>query len=535
MYTQRIQNWSLDKKLKAPEALYSLHQIDERRRQGKETEIRIRGVTRTEERLRRYVARSRSSLTLDPDASPPTAVVVTTPPPGRIPSPAPSGSTTTSASTTPGLTALPPGDESWHMQHSGSGPGLKRKRSRSNPSGVRSGLHRSSSLRVSSAARDLSPRLTSLSSLGSSLPAAPPDPPTSSVRMAIAQVDRYYSTYLESDHWKEWAEDRLDFDGAQDPTLQNTEPVHQLGIYALAPKQANPASIIQSVESACQLFRMGNNEVGRRLLEQAHGQIQTLLREQVPPLVACLLSVVCTLDLLRTEIPTTSEVSDPLMLFLKFVFGMASTELKADHPITQLFSTLVEMQTDHYPVAQQALQRIIETYHTKAGRYHPYYCRSTQIYAWVLIRRCQFHGARKVLEHFFDAIETDTELDDFHIRTSRYLLAQVYIALDAYFEAKQSLHTLIARAEKGLGDRACHVTFSAWRMLAVIADQQQRLIDRYELENKALECGAMAFGPHDPRVVQLRQEISNTVPRTSAGSQLRFIAKFPRFGEDIEA
>ncbi len=73
MYHGHIQKWDLDKELKAPEVVYALRMIDSRRSMGKETDIRIRDVVVSEERLRRYV--ERSTLVAEEDASTPPAVI----------------------------------------------------------------------------------------------------------------------------------------------------------------------------------------------------------------------------------------------------------------------------------------------------------------------------------------------------------------------------------------------------------------------------------------------------------------------------
>lgn len=81
MYQARIQKWGLDKKLKAPEVAYTLRLIESRRSVGKETEIRLRGVVVSEEKLKRYVQRSK--VIPEENTSAPSAVIACTRPAKR--------------------------------------------------------------------------------------------------------------------------------------------------------------------------------------------------------------------------------------------------------------------------------------------------------------------------------------------------------------------------------------------------------------------------------------------------------------------
>ncbi len=363
-----------------------------------------------------------------------------------------------------------------------------------------------------------------------------PPPQASASSSVLAQIDQYYHGYFGSPWWTPWAQDELNFDALQGSSFPNPEPLQYLGISLRPSRQADPSYIVHCVEIVCQLFRSGKYAPAAQRLDQANGQIKTLLLERAPPLLACLLSAVCLLDFLWAEMRMDPDRPDPLKLFLQFVSEMAETKLCSDHPIAQIFSSLAKMRTDHHSVAQMALRRIVETFRGKAGLLHPYHCRSAYNYAWVLIWRRQFDEARAVLEHFLDTIELRTGRDDTHCFASRYLLAQTHIALHKYWEAEQCVHKILNRANRGLGEDSVHLVNSeAWRMLAVIAGFQERFDERSSWKGEALECGEMLFGPQHPRVVQLQRVISHCEPRPASEKQCRFIWSLLPIGDERSA
>lgn len=533
MYQGRIQRWDLDKKLKAPEVAYALRLIDSRRGIGKETEIRIRGVGFSEERLRKYVERSR--LVPDEDVSTPSAVTAHTPPPSGEASPSIVSSAATSASTTPRLPVAFPG-EGTLPRHFDSDSPLTRKRPRFSPSGNRSWAPSAGSVSLPPVSRHPSPRLALFSASTSPSPDASKSPQAISSSHVMAHIDRYYKDYFDSRRWSPWAGAVLDFDEPQASSFSSPAPDEYLGIYFRPFWQSDPASVVHCVEIACQLFRSGNYALATRCLGQANSQIKTMLLERVPPLLACLLSAVCLLGSLKAEMHLSTDKPDPLMLFLESVSEMAETKLCSDHPITQVFSSLVKMRTDHHSVAQTALRRIVGTFRTRAGPLHPIHCRLEYNYAWVLIWRRQFAEAGAILERFPETVGLPTEFDDQHSRASRYLLAQVYIAVHRLSEAEQCFLEIIERAKKGLGEERAHlVTFEAWRMLAVIAGFQGRSDARNQWEQEALECGQMVFGPQHPRVVSMQRMMSRLEPRIAPEKQWRFIWSFPRIEDGMAA
>ncbi len=226
--------------------------------------------------------------------------------------------------------------------------------------------------------------------------------------------------------------------------------------------------------------------------------------------------------------PPDADRPDALRLFLEFVSEMAETKLHSDHHITQLFSSLVKLRTNHDSVAQAALRRIMETFRSETGPQHSCYVRLEYQYAWLLIWRHRFDEARAALEEFLDSVEIRSDCDEPASRLSRYLLAQTYIALHEFQEAERCFHKIIEQAKERLGDSRAHlVTFEAWRMLAVIADTQERFDARSRWELEALECGRMAFGPHDPRVLHLQRVMSELEARTPPEKQWRFLWSFP--------
>jgi tetratricopeptide (TPR) repeat protein len=143
----------------------------------------------------------------------------------------------------------------------------------------------------------------------------------------------------------------------------------------------------------------------------------------------------------------------------------------------------------------------VEIFRSKAGPLHLYHCRLAYNYAWILIWRHQFDQARDLLERFLNDIEFHADRDNLHSRATRYLLAQIYLALHQFSKAELRFRKIIDRATQGLGeDRAHLVTFEAWRMLAVIANFHDRFEERKAFEQKALECGQMTYGPWQLRV-----------------------------------
>jgi tetratricopeptide (TPR) repeat protein len=141
--------------------------------------------------------------------------------------------------------------------------------------------------------------------------------------------------------------------------------------------------------------------------------------------------------------------------------------------------------------------------------------------------------ARDLLERFLNDIEFHADRDDLHSRASRYLLAQVYLALHQFSKAELCFRKIIDRATQGLGEDWAHlVTFEAWRMLAVIANFYDRFEERNAFEQKALECGQMTYGPWHLRVIQLQREVFALEPRTAAGKQWRYISSFPAFEDE---
>lgn len=187
-------------------------------------------------------------------------------------------------------------------------------------------------------------------------------------------------------------------------------------------------------------------------------------------------------------------------------------------------------------MAETALRRIVEIFRSKAGPLHPCHCRLAFNYVWVLIWRHQFDQVRDLLEQFLNDIEFHAGRDDLHSRASRYLLAQVYLALHQFSKTELCFRKIIDRATQGLGEDRVHlVTFEAWRMLAVIANFHDRFEERNAFEQKALECGQMTYDPWHLRVIQLQREVFALEPRTTAGKQWRYISSFPAFEDETIA
>jgi tetratricopeptide (TPR) repeat protein len=514
MYQVRITKWGIDKKLKSGEVHHALRTIDLRRSMGKETEISIRGTVFSEQKLRRYVERSK--LNPEEEGTISEVVIARTPPSEDVLS-STGSSAAVSASNTPRSLATNLGERKTPS----------RKRPRSSSTETRSQSPNPVCNPVSPAAQYPSPRSAPRSIVISSLPDTSPSLQARASSNALAQIDRYYNDCWDTRWWALRPEEETDFDVPQGPGYPSAVPVQYRGIYFLSPKQADPAFVVYSVQISCQLFRCRRYARARRCLDQANSQIKTLLLEQVPLLLPCLLSAVCLLDLLREEMQPSHDQNDPLTLFLEFVSEMAETKLGSDHPITQLFLSLVELRNGHHPMSQTAMQRIAETFRSRVDPQHPYHFRLVYNYAWVLIWRRQFDEARAALEAFPDTIAFRPDGDDPQYRASRYLLAQIYIALHRFGEAAQCFHEIVEQARKGLGEERAHlVTFDAWRMLAVIADFQGDIEARSKCEQAAVECGEMAFGPHDNRVVELQRVMAGLEPRIAPGKQWRFICSF---------
>jgi tetratricopeptide (TPR) repeat protein len=530
MYQSRIHKWKFDKKLKAPEVAYALRMVDSRRGMGKETEIRIRGVIFPEERLRKYVERSK--VVPDEEALTTSAVVAYTPPPKEHRLYINSDTTSSTASTpTRPTTCLSDGDQI--TMHGDSQPPPNRKRPRSSPSGEDLLVRNSRSIHLWPEFQNPSPRSLGPSASMPSLHEATLPPPARSASQALAHIDRYYEDYFESHLWTTWAADQAAIDEQQQSDLLSADSAQYLGIFSGPPGQGDPAFIVHRVEIACQLFRAGRYALARRRLDQANSQVKTLLLEQAPLLLGCLLSVVSLLEFLSKTTQMDHDGPDPMRLFLEFVSEMAETKLGVNNPITRLFSSLVELQTGHLAIGQLALQRILEIFRNKVGIMHIQTYRLAYHCTWVLIWRRQFDEARAVLEQFLDNIKHWTTRDTAQSRACRYLLAQIYIALHKYSGAEWYFREIIERAKEGLGEeRAQLVTFEAWRMLAVIADFQQRLDERSKWEEEALECGELTLGPQDPRVVRLQRVISSLEPRAAPEKQWRFIPSFPPIGDE---
>ncbi|KAF7503509.1 hypothetical protein GJ744_003660 [Endocarpon pusillum] len=525
MYQIRIHRWDFDKKLKSPEVAYALQRIESRRSMGKDTEIRIRGKPFSEERLRRYVERSK--LVPEEDASTPSAVTVRTPPP-EVDSPLMNSGPATSASNTPQFSETPLDEESRTARLSGSEPPPTKKRSWTSPPRLRSHLSTPTPTSTLQDASYALPRFVGASALTSSLPNTGLLPRAISSTNLLTHIDHYYKEYFASPCWASWTGNDLYIDELQGFSFPSLSPVFTLGISFRPSWQADPAFVVHCIQSACQLFRSARYRLVRRCLDHANSQIKTLLLEQGPLLLSCLLSAVSLLDFLRAGMPPDTDRPDALRLFLEFVSEMAETKLRSDHPIAQLFSSLVQLRTDHRSVAQAALRRIMEHFRNGAGPQHPCYVRLEYQYAWLLIWQGRFDEARVALEDFLDSVEFRTHYDKPASHASRYLLAQTYIALYRFQEAERCLHMIIEQAKERFGESRAHLlTFEAWRMLAVIADTQERFDARSRWEEEALECGEMAFGPHDPRVMHLQRVISGLEARTAPEKRWHFIWAFP--------
>jgi tetratricopeptide (TPR) repeat protein len=500
MYQVRITKWGIDKKLKAGEVQHALRKIDSRRRMGKETEISIRGTIFSEQRLRRYVERSHL---IPEEATLSEAVTALTPPP-EVVSPSAGWSAAGSSSNTPRSLATEVETPllSPNFVYDSISPDA---------------LHPSS---------ESSTRSITMSSLRSRSPSRQAE----SSSNALTYIDHYYNRYWDARWWTPWPKEDIGFDLPQGPGYPSAVPDQCLGMYSITSKQADPAFVIYSVQNSCELFRAGSDKYprARRCLGQAHSQIKTLLLEQAPLLLPCLLSAVSLLDLLREEMQLDDDQQSSLRLFLKFVSGMAETKLGSAHEITQLFLSLVELRNGHHQMAQTAMQRIAETFRGKLDPQHPYHFRLVCNHAWILIWRRQFDEARGALENFPYSIAFRPYDDDPQYRESRYLLAQIYIALHRLDEAARCFHEIIERAKEGLGEERAHlVTFDAWRMLAVMADFQQDFDARSRWENEAVNCGEMAFGPHDYRVLRLQRVMAGLEPRDAPAHQWRFTCSFP--------
>jgi hypothetical protein len=527
-YQARIQKWGLDKKLKAQEVAYALRKIQSRRNVRKETEIIIRGVVHSEDRLKKYAQRTK--VVPEEDGSTPSAVIARTPPPEGVSISPIISSPATPASYASQLTT----DVTIRPTRSvdSETPSVK-KRPLSSPPENRSGSRTPISSQESPATGALSAHSAALSGSTLSLPNNPISPRASWFSTVLRQINEYHDEYFMSHPWEPLEEDEPGFDERPCSIFRSSEPVHYFGMPLYLCSQADPASIVYSVKIACQLFRSGEFVLGRCRLDQANCHIKILLLEQVPPLLACLLTAVCLLDSLRADIRLEADRPDPLTLFLEFVSQMAETKLRSHHPITKLFSSLVNMRTDHYYVAQMALHKMVDIYRARFGILHPYHCRLAHNSAWVLIWGRRFDEAGAALEQLLNKIELCTDCDNRHSRISRYLLAQVNLALHNISGADECFDTIITRARKGLGeDRAHFVTFEAWRMLAVIADFNQDFDERRRCEQEALRSGAMLLGPQHPRILKLHREMSGLATRQPAQKQWRFIDSFPPFGEE---
>src|SRR5712664_2992426 len=83
MFEMRIKVWGFEKKRKAPEMAAASRIIERRRRQGKATELRIRGELIDEAEIRRYDRRKGLSKRYDPanvdDATTPPSITYATP------------------------------------------------------------------------------------------------------------------------------------------------------------------------------------------------------------------------------------------------------------------------------------------------------------------------------------------------------------------------------------------------------------------------------------------------------------------------
>lgn len=534
MYQVRIGKWKLDKKLKAPEAAYALRQIRLRRSQGKETRIFIRGRVVSEEKLKRYI--DRSKVVPEEDASTPPDVIVSTPPPGDpVPSPL-SSSTATSAPNTPSMIMGLPTEGLLTAAHPEAESSAPRKRRRSKPPSNISGPRDAVSIRTSPATWRPSPQLAASPTSTSSPPSTPVAAQESSLGHVLAHIDDYYQEYFDSQRWEPRTKVEHDSNEPLSSRSASPETTQELGSFFELYRQADPAFMVCGVEIACQLFRSGKYAAGCYRLNQAFSHIKTLLLEQVPSLIASLLSAICLLDCLRTEMPMDPERADPLTLFLEFVSEMAMCKLHSHHPITKLFSSLINMRFGHDAVSQLAVRRILEIYRNKAGSRNPYYCRMAHSYAWILIWRRQVGEARIVLEEFLDAIEPLTDANDLHSVASRYLLAQIHLALYDFGQAEQCFLKIVERAQTGgEGDGAHAAAFQAWRMLAIMADLRRAYNERNDFELKALECGEILLGPDHPRIVRMQQENSGMELRSAPERQLRFIELFPPIEHEMTA
>ena len=454
MYQVRLSKWGMDKKLKAGEARYALRQIDLRRSMGRETEISIRGAIFLEQRLRRHI--ERSLLSPEEETTTPEAVIARTPPPEGV-SPSTGCSAAGSASNTPRSVATELGEPN----------ASSRKRPRSSSPET---TFSSPNLVVDSVSPDAlhpSPESTTRSIAISSLPKTSPSRQVRASSKALTHIDLYYNLNWESRWWTPWPEEEIDFDLSRGPGYPSTVTVQYLGRDFRTSKQADPASVVHSVQISCQLFRSQRFGRALRCLDDAHSQIKTLLFEQLPLLLPCLLSAVCLLDFLREEMQPDHDQLYPLRLFLEFVSEMAEVKLGSAHSITQLFLSLAELRNGHHIISQTAMQRIVEIFRCKLDPQHPYHFRLVYNHAWVLIWRRQFDEARAALEDVPYSIAFRPDDDDPQYRASRCLLAQIYIALHRLDEAARCFHEIIEEAKKGLGEARAHlVTFEAWRMLA---------------------------------------------------------------------
>jgi tetratricopeptide (TPR) repeat protein len=316
----------------------------------------------------------------------------------------------------------------------------------------------------------------------------------------FTSMNSYFEFYFQSPTWVPHAIHPVDFDGDEIRNPSNNNYLCTIEANQALLDFKNPGALVTLYEVACLLFQRGEAEEAYRMIQQASGLIEGLLKDENPQLLSCLFLVICILE--------AKDRKDLVEQLLNFAYWKSADFYGAAHPIPCMISCCSRAAAQHDPLALQSLQGTVITFEKLTGQHHTYTLRVKQIHAWGLFQQGQFDGALGELQQLRNTYKYLAGEDHVNFRHALFETGHVYAAQGKLNAAEAAFHEVYRLSEQKHGrDPPVMINLECLRMLAVVYRRQDKLEEVVPTLCKALPVAIKLLGQEHPTVLLIGHEL----------------------------